>query len=173
METLAIRHGAARNAIGAADNDRCPGCLCFINCVHGLDAIANGAAALRLQPDHEAGIVDQMDDRQAEELGEFDEALDLLARQCLPRSTQIGRIGRQHRDRPAVQPGKGCDRRAAPAFAHFENAVLVEHSVHHGAHRVNLLVVPWNDGEQFFVAPFHRVGIHGPLGEPIDRGWQI
>src|SRR3546814_383811 len=72
-------HRAARDAIGAAHHHRRQRHGGAINGVHRLHAIADRPRPLSLAADHEAWIVDQMDDRQAELVGHFDEAFGLLA----------------------------------------------------------------------------------------------
>ena len=77
---------------------------CAVDRVHRIDAVTDRPRHLRLAPDHEVGVVDQMHDRQAELVGQFDEAFDLLAGLGLPRSAEVARIARQHRHGPAIEP---------------------------------------------------------------------
>ena len=79
LECLGIAHGAAGDAISAADHHAAQRDRGLVDRVHRLDAIADCAGGFGGQPDHEAGVVDQMDHRQAELVGQLDEAFDLLA----------------------------------------------------------------------------------------------
>ena len=75
-----VRHGSAGDAVSLPYDDGRPGNGGVIDAVHGLDAAADGGGAFRFKPDHEARIVDEMHDRQAELIRKRDEALGLFRR---------------------------------------------------------------------------------------------
>src|SRR3546814_4372373 len=107
-------------------------------------------------------MVDQMDDRQPELVGQLHEALGLLARLRVPRSAEIGGIARQHRDRPAVEPREGGDDRPPPAPAHLEDAAPVEHRLGDAPHRIDLFRRARHRRQQGLLAPARRIVARGP-----------
>ena len=118
---------------------------------HRAHAVANGRRLLGLEPDHEAGAIHQVNNRQMEGLGEVDPADHLVAGIGRPRSAIVERIARQHQNRAAFQPGKPGDDRTAEIGVDLEERALVDDGVDDRAHLVDLAAIARHHLEQQFL----------------------
>ncbi|KIU01630.1 hypothetical protein QU38_00645, partial [Staphylococcus aureus] len=108
---------------------------------HRPHAVADGGGFLRLQPDHEAGAVHQIDHRQMEGLGEVDPANHLLTRVRSPRAAVVERIAGEQQHRPALDPRQAGDDRPAEIGGDLEERALVDHGLDDRPHLVDLPAV--------------------------------
>ena len=69
------------------------------------------AACSAARPDHEAGLVDEVDDGQVERVGQLDERLHLLRGVGGHAAAVEHRVRGEDGDRPAVEAGQAGDRR--------------------------------------------------------------
>ena len=110
-----------------------------------------------------------MHHRQMEGLGHVDEAHQFFGGARSPATTVVIGVARHHRDRPAVEPGKAGDDRAAPHFADLEERIPVHQRMDDRAHLVDLLRVARHDGEEFFLSAIGVVGWSDTRWQFVDR----
>ena len=86
-----------------------------MNGVQRPGAAADGALAPRRRPDHEAGLVDEVHDRQVELVAQVDEARELVGGRGAEPAAVMRGVGSEHPHRASVEPGQRGDQRAAEA----------------------------------------------------------
>jgi hypothetical protein len=99
--------------------------------------VADLGPRLDLGADHEAGRVDQRDERQAVRIAELHEAGRLVGRIGVDRAAEVGRIAREQADRPSFDADQRGQDPDAEAGAQFEQRVGVADSSHQRAHVVD------------------------------------
>jgi hypothetical protein len=99
--------------------------------------VAHLAAGLDLRADHEAGGIDERDDRQAVRVAELHEAGGLVRGIGVDRAAEMGRIAGEDADRAALDPREHRDDAGAEAGAQLERRADVDDRLDDRAHRVD------------------------------------
>jgi hypothetical protein len=143
----------ARHAEDLADEDRHPGRSRLVDGGQRPRAPADGAGPLGLDPDDETGLVHEVDHREVEGVGEVHEAGELVGGVGGEAAAVDTRVGGDHRDGVAVEPGQPHDGRAAEAAAHLEQRAAVDHEADELSHVVRLAPAAGHDLAQLGLAP--------------------
>ena len=133
--------------------------------MHRAHAVAQRARGFRVAPDHEAGHVDQENQRDVERVAQIDE-VGLLARALsVDRPAVKHRVVGNDANDLAVHAREHRDDRLAKRRLDLETALAVDDHGNQLAHVVGFAPVLWNDRRKRFVAPFDRVGANRRRGE--------
>ena len=131
VRPVPVDDAGAAHAVDAAQDQLGLRHACLVDRGDGAGAVPERAAPLGDRPDRHPGLVGEADDRQVEGLAEVDEPGDRL-RALRRHGRALERIGRDHADRVAGQPGQGGDRRAA-VLGVAEHRARVEDRLEDGA----------------------------------------
>ena len=112
-----------------------------------------------LEADREAGVVDQVEDRQVEEVAEVEVAAQLVAAVGGQRAAvHVAAVGGDDAHRMAVEAHEAGDLVGAPERADLEEAVLVGHQPDGAAHVEGGGALARDQREQLLLAAVGRVG---------------
>src|SRR5215510_3768114 len=102
----------SRHTEHSSQDDRYPGHSRLIYGGHRSRAVTSRACAFGARADQEAGLINEIYDRQMERIAEVDKTSHLFAPRGVERAAAPHRIAGQHADRVTVQPRKPRDQRA-------------------------------------------------------------
>ena len=126
---------------------------------HPLAALADRAGDLVLDADREAGIVDQVEQRDVEQVAEVEVALELVAAVRRQRAAvHVAAVGRDHAHRMAGQADEARDLVGAPQRPDLEEAVLVGDQPDRAPHVEGRGALARHQGEQLLLAAVGLVG---------------
>src|SRR4029079_6287245 len=161
---------AAHVAIGLpgalAQDDRDLAQRAQLQRLHIVHDLARRAFALGLDPDREAGRVDQQHQRNIEAVAQHEEARDLLAGVGVHRAALEDRVVGDEADGTPTQPRKTRHRHLAETGLELEEAALVDHGADDVSHVVDLRALL---GQQLDDT---RHGLAGPWRNLPD-GWRL
>ncbi len=126
---------------------------------HPLAALADRAGDLVLEADREARIVDQVEDRQVEQVAEVEVAGELVAAVGGQRAAvHVPAVRGDDAHRIAVEADEADDLVGAPERSDLEERALVGHQPDRAAHVEGGGALARNDGEQLLLAPVGGIG---------------
>ena len=153
-----VRVAGSGDAKRLPHDDRAPGVRRLIDGGERADALADRALLFGGDTDEEAGVVDEVHERQAEGVAEVDEARHLFGGGGIDGAGVEGRVVRHHADGDAVEAREPGDERLAEVARDLEEGAGVHDELDDPPHLVDAPAVSRDEGDELLLAALRVVG---------------